>query len=405
MSEVRKDKERKVLQKGEGQRKNGKYYYRYRDLHGKRRTVTADGLIVLRQKESDILRDLNDRIDTTGAEMTVADLVDRYIQLKQGVRYSTKVGYKYVLNFLRKQEFGFRKIGEVKVSDAKLWLIKLHGDGYAFETITSVRGIVKLAFQMAYNDDILKWNPFDFRLDIIPNNTKKRQALSEQEQNRYLQFIAEDNYFNRYIDEILVMLGTGLRVSEFCGLTKRDLDFENRRIRVDHQLSRTRHGKYYVEKTKTESGIRYIPMSEQVYQSLKNMLANRQRVKREIMIDGYSGFIMLDRGGNPKIALHIQHFMKRLRNKYNESYASQLPPITPHVLRHTFCTNMANAGMDVKSLQYLMGHSDVIITMNVYTHSNYENAEKVMSKLELPYYDFTAMTGKDEDKNDSFAVI
>lgn len=58
-----------------------------------------------------------------------------------------------------------------------------------------------------------------------------------------------------------------------------------------------------------------------------------------------------------------------------------LPRITPHVFRHTFCTNMADAGMDLKSLQYLMGHSDVSVTLNVYTHSSYEKAEESMARI------------------------
>lgn len=86
-----------------------------------------------------------------------------------------------------------------------------------------------------------------------------------------------------------------------------------------------------------------------------------------MMVDGYSGFLLLDKDGRPKVALHIEHVMKRAWNKYNDTHVVPLPLITPHVFRHTFCTNMADAGMDIKSLQYLMGHSDVGITLNVYT--------------------------------------
>ena len=92
-----------------------------------------------------------------------------------------------------------------------------------------------------------------------------------------------------------------MRVSEFCGLTKGDLDFGNRRIRVDHQLVRERGGKYYVEKTKTECGCRFIPMTEEVYQSLKNILAHRKQLKTEMIVDGYSGFILLDKTISQKL--------------------------------------------------------------------------------------------------------
>ena len=173
-----------------------------------------------------------------------------------------------------------------------------------------------------------------------------------------------------------------MRVSEFCGLTKSDLDFESRKIRVDHQLVRERGGKYYVEKTKTECGCRFIPMTEEVYHSLKNILANRPKLKTEAIIDGYSGFLLIDKDNHPKVALHIENEMRWAMKKYKKLYPEKpLPHITPHVFRHTFCTNMANAGMDIKTLQYVMGHSDVGVTLNVYTHASYDRAAEQMAKI------------------------
>ena len=90
-------------------------------------------------------------------------------------------------------------------------------------------------------------------------------------------------------------------------MTRNDLDFENRRIRVEHQLCRQRDGTYYIGKPKTASGERYIPMTDEVYQSLKSMIANRPKVKVERIVDGYSGFLMLDKNGNPKVAQHIEN--------------------------------------------------------------------------------------------------
>ncbi len=98
-------------------------------------------------------------------------------------------------------------------------------------------------------------------------------------------------------------------------------------------------------------------MTEEVYRSLKNILTRRKSLKTEMIVDGYSGFLLLDKDDKP------------------------LPHITPHVFRHTFCTNMANAGMDIKTLQYVMGHSDVGVTLNVYTHASYDRAAEQMAKI------------------------
>ena len=87
----------------------------------------------------------------------------------------------------------------------------------------------------------------------------------------------------------------------------------------------------------------------------------------ELLIDGHTSFLFLDKDGKPKVAMHLEHVMKRIVDRYNDTHEDKLPSITPHVLRHTFCTEMANSGIDLKSLQYLMGHSDAGVTLNVYT--------------------------------------
>lgn len=142
-----------------------------------------------------------------------------------------------------------------------------------------------------------------------------------------------------------------------------------------------RTGEYYIEKTKTESGDRYIPMTDRCYESLRNILFNRPKPKVEMIVDGYTGFLFLDKNGKSKVVLHFEHQMKRAVEKYNNTHDEPLPKITPHVFHHTFCTNMARVGMDVKSLQYLMGHSDVTVTLNVYTHIGYEHAAESMAKV------------------------
>ena len=337
----------------------------------------------LRQKEKEIQKQVDDGLDYEAGQITVIELIEKYISLKQGVRYNTKVGYQFVLNLVKKEEFGYRKISTIKVSDAKQWFMKLQKDGRGYSTITSVRGVIKPAFQMAYDEDAVRKNPFAFKLtDAVVNDSEQRIALTDEQLEIWMDFIKNDNTYCKYYDEFVVLLETGMRVSEFCGLTKKDLDFKNRRIRVDHQLVRERGGKYYVEETKTSSGCRFLPMTDSIYQSLKNMLARRPKVKKEVVVDGYTGFIMLDKNGNLKVALHVENEMRWAMKKYKKLHPDRpLPNITPHVLRHTFCTNYANAGMDIKDLQYLMGHSDAGVTLNVYTHANYAHAADQMAKI------------------------
>ena len=381
MAERRKDSKNRVLRNGESQRKDGTYMYRYTDVRGKRVCVYARTLEDLRVKEQTIQKELNDGIDYAAGEIIVLDLLKRYIATKTGVRYNTKVGYQFVLNLVSKESFGCLKIRDIKPSDAKQWFIKLYQDGRRYSTITSVRGVLRPAFEMAVEDDIIRRNPFSFQItDVVPNDSKTRQAISGEVKERFLTFIRESRHYSQYYDEIIILLGTGMRVSELYGLTRADLDFEARRIKVERQLTRTRHCEYYVEKPKTASGERYIPMTDEVYRAFQNAVQRRKQPKVELLIDGHTGFLFLDKDGKPKVAMYLEHVMKRIVDRYNDAHEDKLPSITPHVLRHTFCTEMANSGIDLKSLQYLMGHSDAGVTLNVYTHASYEAAENAMRK-------------------------
>lgn len=102
----------------------------------------------------------------------------------------------------------------------------------------------------------------------------------------------------------------------------------------------------------------------------------------EKVVDGYTGFLFLDKDGMPLVAMHWEHRFNHMVSRYNEIYKVQIPNITPHVCRHTYCSNMAKSGMNPKTLQYLMGHSDIAVTLNVYTHVGLEDAEKELQKMQ-----------------------
>ena len=380
MAGKRKDKNGRVLKTGENQRKNGTYDYRYTDPHGKVRCVYAKTLESLREKEAAIQRDLADGIDYAAGEMTVSALVDRYMGLKRDIGHNTLRAYGTVINRIKESELGQSKVRNVKLSDAKRFYIMLHDNGSKRNTISIYHSVLRPAFEMAVDDDMIRKNPFKFKLaDILQDDAAKRTALTKIQQETYLKFI-RDNGQDNYYDDIVILLGTGLRVSELYGLTKRDVDFKKRLIFVEHQLCRTAEKPYFVTSPKTNSGVRCIPMSDTVYMALRRVVTNRQTPTVEMLVDGYSGFLFLDKSGMPKIAMHLENYMRGMQSKIARVYGRSFPRVTPHVLRHTFCTNMQQAGIDVKSLQYLMGHSNVSVTLDVYTHINFDNVQEAFGR-------------------------
>lgn len=391
----RRDNKGRLLQMGESQQDDGRYVYRYTTSSGQRKAVYSWRLVAsdstpagrhyeksLREKIKEIEKQI--RMEIHCEDLTVSELVDKYLATKTGVTYSTRAGYKFVQNVLAKEEFGQRKIVSIKTSDAKIFLIKLQQDGKRYSTICTIRGVLRPAFQMAADDDMIIKNPFQFELHtVVVNDSVKRDAITREQERKFLRFIAEDDHYSRYYDAFFILFKTGLRISEFCGLTIRDIDFKNNVIKVNHQLLRVENMRYVCEKTKTESGIRDIPMKPEVADAFRRIIRNRPKPKIEPMIDGYSGFLFLDKNGKPKVALHWEKYFQLSVEKYNSIYKVQMPKITPHVCRHTYCTNQAKAGMNPKVLQYLMGHADISVTFDTYTHIKVEDAKEEMDRLEL----------------------
>lgn len=391
MSEKRRDNKGRILRTGESQRKDGRYLYKYVDTSGKTQCVYSWKLVPkdsipknkrncvsLREKEEKIHKDLVDGIDLTGKKITLCQLYAKQNRYRANVKKSTQQQRKQLMEILKQDELGTRHINTIKLSDAKEWALRMKENGYAYKTINNHKRSLKASFYIAIQDDYVRKNPFDFKLnELIKDDTKRKQALTEEQEERLLSFAKADKTYHKYYDEIVILLKTGLRISELCGLTASDIDFENRLIQVDHQLLKNSKSGYYIETPKTKSSIRKIPMSEEVCRAFQRVTARNQ--KRELIeIDGHSHFLFLNGKGYPMTNVAYNMTFANLTKKYNKYHEDILPKITPHILRHTFCTRLANKSMNPKSLQYIMGHSNINITMNLYAHAS---VEKVKAEL------------------------
>lgn len=395
MSGKRRDSKNRILRNGESQRRDGRYAFKYIDTTGKPQFVyswklektdkTPQGKrddLSLREKEKQIMKAIDDEIVPRGGEMTVLELVKKYLLQKTGVRHNTEANYNFVLNIIKKEDFGKKRIDKVKLSDAKCWLIKLQQDGRGYSSIHSIRGVVRPAFQMAVDDDLIRKNPFEFQLaTVVVNDSVTREAITRKQERAFLEFVENDKHFCRYYEGIFILFKTGLRISEFVGLTLSDLDMQNRKISVNHQLQRKRNMEYVIEDTKTSCGTREIPMTDEVYKCFQRIISSRKKPRVEPIVGGKCGFLYLDKNDMPMVALHWEKYFQHICEKYNSIYRVQMPKVTPHVCRHTFCSNMAKSGMNPKTLQYLMGHSDISVTLNTYTHIGYDDAKEELKRV------------------------
>ena len=370
MSEKRRDNKGRILKTGESQRKDGRYLYKYIDSFGEPQFVYSWKLVAtdrvpagkrdcisLREKIAELQKDIHDGIDVVGKKMTLCQLYAKQNAQRPKVRKNTETGRKYLMDILKSE------------------------NGYVYQAINNYKRSLKASFYIAIQDDCVRKNPFDFQLKaVIDDDTVPKTVLTEEQEEKLLAFAKADKTYSKNYDEILILLKTGLRISEFGGLTLPDLDFENRLVNIDHQLLRDTEIGYYIETPKTKSGERQVPMVEEAYQAFKRVLANRKNDKR-VEIDGYSDFLFLNRKNYPKVASDYNGMMKGLVKKYNKYNEDKLPHITPHSLRHTFCTNYANAGMNPKALQYIMGHANIAMTLNYYAHATFDSAMAEMKRL------------------------
>lgn len=390
----RKDNKGRLLKTGESQRKDGRYAYKYQDKNGKSKFLYSWRLTdtdpipkgkrfcrSLRDLERDLQRDLFDGIDSSGKKMLLWQLYEKHNALKPNVRQSTETGRKYLMDILKSDTLGNMPIEAIKPSDTKEWAIRMKKNGYSYQTINNHKRSLKACFYTAINDDLVRKNPFNWNLsDVLEDDTEHKTALTDEQVNALLSFLQIDDVYKKYYNAIVVLLYTGLRISELCGLTTSDIDFEKGFIQVNHQINYDK-GKYSINETKTESGIREIPMLEPVRKALLDEIKGRIDVQ-QILIDGYSDFVFLNQKSLPMYAHCYSNAFFSLIKKYNKYHkGNELPLITPHTLRHTFCTNMANKKITPNTLQYIMGHKNITMTLGYYTHGTAQSAMAEMLSI------------------------
>lgn len=383
MSEKRKDSKGRILKTGESQRKDGLYQYRYKDITGERRTIYAGDLKELRLKEKEVEKFLQQGVSYFEGNTLLSELLDKVFVVKQKWRDTTRATMVRYLSIVKKARIYNMPINKIKMLDCKTLCVELQSQGYSFGSIASIHALLKMAFDIACEDDVLVKNPCDFCLkSIIEDDTPKVIALSQEQIIEFKAFLKKDTYGRRWVDIVEVLIGTGMRIGEFGALTIKDIDFDKNVIHVRKQIQRL-VGRVIITETKSKNGVRDIPMTPAVSNSLRNLIDERRKAKADMMIDGHVGFISVTKSGRPRTGPEYADSLRLLINRYNETATNKISRCTPHVFRHTFCTRCIASGMDVKTVQYLMGHSDASTTLNVYTDAVFDNVASSIKLLEF----------------------
>ncbi len=396
----RTDNRGRLLRNGEMQRKeDNRYLYRYTDLSGKKRTVYALTLVELREREKQIERDFQDGIDNIKSNMTLNQLFKVYMETKSDLRESTRRNYFVTWsNAIENTVLGNMKISKIKQLHIRAFYSELAKNGYSANTIKLYHNLIHPALELAVDSDIIRKNPAKDCKKGIGGAKKERTALTIAQQEALLDFVKNSSRYKAYYPMLVLALSTALRVGELTGLRWADVDFKQGIIHIRQQLTYRNLGdgsRFRVQPLKTDAGQRDIPMTESARKSLirqreLSLILGKNGKTQEI--DGITDFVFTNSLGNPyatnSINLIIDNMVKAY-NKQEERKAGNehrepllLPHISAHILRHTACTRLAEAGLEPKVLQYIMGHTNISVTLDVYTHLDFSQIQGKMESVQ-----------------------
>lgn len=395
---ARKDNRGRNLQVGESQRKDGKYQYRYEDLDGERKTVYSWKLvksdkmpqgkkedISLREKEEDIQELLRKGLNNRGRYLTLNDMFDIYLERKRHkgkpLAYNTKTNYQIMWNkHIRNSTLGNKKLLDIVKSDIVYLYEELQEKNISYGTITFFNKVLSSVFNMAIDDEILSKNPTKRALNDLTGEQQKKNSLTIAQQKELLSYAKKHNY--SMYQKLVVLIETMCRISELAGVIQDNIDMKNRMITIDHQLKFLKlegdeKATYHIMPTKSRKS-RIIPMTDEVFKVIKE--SRKQIPDKKYTVDGKTGFLFYTASGKLVYGSLFLQELNRFMIEYNLTAKNKIEHLTPHVLRHTGCTRNAERGMDIKVLQYLMGHSSSKITNDVYNHVNEERAKEELKR-------------------------
>lgn len=411
MTDTKKDNKGRRLYMHEDQLSDGRYRYRYIDVNGKRKDVYSWKLIPsdktpagkredisLREKIKKIQKDLEDGMRTYDGQKPLNDLIVQYIETKNNLANTTRNNYIQMWEKnIKNNTLGKMAIASIKKSDILKFYTYLYRDrDFSSGTIQLYQNLLFPSFQLAVDDDVIRKNPCTNCMKDIKEKIKvEKKALTKQEQTILLNFIKTNGFYQRLYPIILFLLNSGCRIGEAVGLTWNDIDFTKKCVTINHQLlykQKSGKSQWYAELPKNRK-TRIIPLQDGVLSELRKHKESTYFMSRlnGIEVDGYKEFVFINSNFKPMQPSVLNRAFQSIIETYNKEEEDRayfsgrepilLPKFTPHELRHTYCTRMADDGMDVKVLQTLMGHANITTTMEVYRHMNdsklYEEVKKM----------------------------
>ena len=362
-----KDLRGKELGEGIYQQPNGTYCARFVDKFGKRKSKRSKKLQEVRQWIADATY-IDEHSDLDQAtDMLVDAWFDYWISIKKKtVRPNTVRNYteRYERNI--KGVIGKKLLTEVKPIHCQKIFFDMAEEGYKTTTIYQTRIALYNMMDFAKENDVIINNPCKKSVKSdMGKPSDKKEALTIDVQKKFLEGAKGQSYENQF----RFILQTGLRTGELVGLKWDDIDFENRTLTISRTMEfRYKVGEWRVGPPKSKSGYRTIPLTDEAIRILKAQKEKNSKIK--VINLEWADQVFLCRKGEPVKNSTYDTALFKICDKIG------IKRFSMHVLRHTFATRCIEAGMMPKTLQKILGHSNIGITMNLYVHITEDEKHK-----------------------------
>lgn len=377
----------KELGQGISQRADGRYQARFTNRFGKRKTIYAKTLHEIRQKLRNEQYEDDKKLNVLTSDMTLNEWFDIWMETcKKNCRDSTRYSYTTSYNRIR-NSVGWRKISSINLIILQQAFNELKTDASRKDT----RRILIDMYNKAVDADLVVKN-IALQINTVvskDSNPEEPRVLTEAETSLFLKTAEKYRYFNEYS----LALETGMRIGEILGLKWSDIDFVNRAIYVNRTLvyikceekGHPKYGKWMFNfhPPKTDKGKRRIPMTMKAYTILK-----QQELRKATLVakgyaapENYEELIFTTSRNTPISPRDTDKIMQVISQEICEA-SHEFEPLSPHTLRHTFATRCIERGMNPKTLQKILGHSSIQVTLNLYCHVTDDTLDSEMSKFE-----------------------
>ena len=362
----------KELGEGIYQQANGTYCARFIDRFGKRKSKRSKKLQEVRQWLADATY-INEHSDIEQATNMMVDAWFEYwIDVKKKtVRPNTVRNYTERYNKNIQKIIGRKILTEVKPIHCQKIFTDMAEEGYKTSTIYQTRIALFNMLEFAKENEVILSNPCKKSVKSdMGKPSQKKEALTIDIQKKFIEYAKGQSYENQF----RFILQTGLRTGELVGLKWEDIDFSKKAIRIQRSMEyRYSVGEWRIGEPKSKAGYRTIPLTDETIRILTEQKEKNKNIKK-IQEEWYE-FIFLSRKGEPVKNSAYDTALFKICDK------AKINRFSMHVLRHTFATMCIEGGMMPKTLQKILGHSNIGITMNLYVHITEDEKQKEIDKV------------------------